>query len=255
MKLSTLAAHLGATLQGDPDVEITSAAGLEEAQPGQLAFVANPKYIPHARTTHASAVLVEPKFEQITAATLRIDNPYLAFARALELLYEAAGLCTWNPSHRRHRSHRKDRSRRPYRRLRGGWRSRGHWRKRHAVAPRGDLSPRAYWQPLFCARPRRGPRELPRRRPRHSAERRHHRLGWLRLRPPRETRTRPGRLVQNSPDRPSGSRRSRRDPGQLHHRPRHCRRDSHRRRRKDRQPRPGWPCGAPLDRTRCSAPR
>jgi UDP-3-O-[3-hydroxymyristoyl] glucosamine N-acyltransferase len=89
MKLSALAAHLGATLQGDPDVEITSAAGLEEAQPGQLAFVANPKYIPHARTTQASAVLVEPAFEQITAATLRIDNPYLAFARALELLYEA----------------------------------------------------------------------------------------------------------------------------------------------------------------------
>jgi UDP-3-O-[3-hydroxymyristoyl] glucosamine N-acyltransferase len=89
MKLSTLAAHLGATLYGDPDVEITSAAGLEEARKGQLAFVANPKYIPLARTTQASAVLVEPAFEQISAATLRIANPYLAFARALELLYEA----------------------------------------------------------------------------------------------------------------------------------------------------------------------
>jgi UDP-3-O-[3-hydroxymyristoyl] glucosamine N-acyltransferase len=88
MKLSDLAAHLGATLQGDPDVKITSAAGLEDARPGQLTFVANPKYIPLARTTHASAVLVEPAFEQIAAATLRIANPYLAFARALELLYE-----------------------------------------------------------------------------------------------------------------------------------------------------------------------
>ena len=89
MKLVDLAARLGATLHGDPDVEITSAAGLEEAQPGQIAFVANPRYTPLARTTHASAVLVEPAFEQIAAATLRIDNPYLAFARALELLYEA----------------------------------------------------------------------------------------------------------------------------------------------------------------------
>jgi UDP-3-O-[3-hydroxymyristoyl] glucosamine N-acyltransferase len=89
MKLSTLAAHLGATLHGDPDAEITSAAGLEEAQPGQLAFVANPKYTPLARTTQASAVLVEPAFETISAATLRIANPYLAFARALELLYDA----------------------------------------------------------------------------------------------------------------------------------------------------------------------
>jgi len=87
MKLSLLAEHLGATLQGDPDVEITSAAGLEDAGPGQLTFVANPRYVPLARTTRASAVLVDTAFETISAATLRIANPYLAFARALELLY------------------------------------------------------------------------------------------------------------------------------------------------------------------------
>jgi UDP-3-O-[3-hydroxymyristoyl] glucosamine N-acyltransferase len=87
MKLSILAERLGATLQGNPDVEITSAAGLEDAGPGQLTFVANPKYVPLARTTHASAVLVDPAFEAISAATLRIANPYLAFAHALELLY------------------------------------------------------------------------------------------------------------------------------------------------------------------------
>ena len=88
MKLSALAEQLGATLDGDPDVDISSAAGLEDAGPGQLTFVANPKYVPLARTTQASAVLVEPAFEPISAATLRIANPYLAFARALELLYK-----------------------------------------------------------------------------------------------------------------------------------------------------------------------
>ena len=88
MKLSALAEQLGATLHGDPDLEITSAAGLQEAGPGQLTFVANPKYVPLARTTRASAVLVEPAFEQISAATLRIANPYLSFARALALLYK-----------------------------------------------------------------------------------------------------------------------------------------------------------------------
>ena len=87
MKLAELAAHLGATLHGDPDAEVTSAAGLEDAGPGQLTFVANPKYTPLARTTRATVVLVEPAFEQIAAATLRIANPYLAFAHALELLY------------------------------------------------------------------------------------------------------------------------------------------------------------------------
>jgi UDP-3-O-[3-hydroxymyristoyl] glucosamine N-acyltransferase len=89
MKLSDLATHLGATLHGDPDAEVTSAAGLEEARPGQLTFVANPKYTPLARTTQATAVLVEPTFGEIAAATLRIGNPYLAFAHALELLYQA----------------------------------------------------------------------------------------------------------------------------------------------------------------------
>jgi UDP-3-O-[3-hydroxymyristoyl] glucosamine N-acyltransferase len=88
MKLSTLAGHLGATLHGDPEAEVTSAAGLELAGPGQITFVANPKYTPLARTTQATAVLVDPAFEPIATATLRIANPYLAFARALELLYE-----------------------------------------------------------------------------------------------------------------------------------------------------------------------
>jgi UDP-3-O-[3-hydroxymyristoyl] glucosamine N-acyltransferase len=89
MKLADLAAALGASLHGDPDAEVTSAAGLEEARQGQITFLANPKYTRLARTTQATAVLVEPAFETIPAATLRIPNPYLAFARALELLYEA----------------------------------------------------------------------------------------------------------------------------------------------------------------------
>ncbi len=88
MKLAALAAHLGATLDGDPDAEVTSAAGLAEAEPGQLAFVSNPRYIVLARTTRATAVVVEPAFEPIAAATLRVANPYLAFARALELFYQ-----------------------------------------------------------------------------------------------------------------------------------------------------------------------
>ncbi|MGD0797488.1 MAG: UDP-3-O-(3-hydroxymyristoyl)glucosamine N-acyltransferase [Acidobacteriaceae bacterium] len=88
MKLAALAAHLGATLDGDPEAEVTSAAGLENAVPGQLTFVANPRYTPLARTTRATAVLVEPAFEPIATATLRLANPYLAFARALELLYQ-----------------------------------------------------------------------------------------------------------------------------------------------------------------------
>ena len=87
MKLAALAAHLGATLHGDPDAEVTSAAGLEDAGPGQITFLSNPKYVRFARTTKATAVIVDPAFEEIAAATLRIGNPYLAFARALEVFH------------------------------------------------------------------------------------------------------------------------------------------------------------------------
>ena len=88
MLLSALAEVLGATLEGDGAIEITGGAGIKEALPGQVTFVSNPKYVPLARTTRASAVLVEPSFEALSTPTLRIANPYLAFARALELFYQ-----------------------------------------------------------------------------------------------------------------------------------------------------------------------
>ena len=89
MKLSALAATLGATLAGDPELEITGIAGIESAQPGQITFVSNKKYALLARTTQASAILVEPDFPEVTAATLRLANPYHAFARTIELFYSS----------------------------------------------------------------------------------------------------------------------------------------------------------------------
>ena len=87
MKLRDLATHLGATLEGNGDAEITGLAGIEDAAAGQLTFVANPRYAGLARTTAASAVLVVPEFPQIAAATLRRRNPYLAWAEAIALFY------------------------------------------------------------------------------------------------------------------------------------------------------------------------
>jgi UDP-3-O-[3-hydroxymyristoyl] glucosamine N-acyltransferase len=89
LTLADLAARLGAELQGDADLLITGVAGIEEAGAGDVTFVANPKYAPLARTTKAAAVLVEPSFADLPVATLRIANPYLAFARALEIFYPA----------------------------------------------------------------------------------------------------------------------------------------------------------------------
>lgn len=88
MKLGELATKLGAELRGDPEREITGVKGIEEAGPSEITFVANPRYAGLARTTKAAAVLVEPEFAEIPTATLRIKNPYFAFARALGFFYQ-----------------------------------------------------------------------------------------------------------------------------------------------------------------------
>ena len=88
MKLAEIASALSATLEnGNPEVEITGVAGIEEAGPGQITFVANPKYAAAAKTTAAAAVIVAEDFPAISAGMLRSKNPYLAFARAISLFY------------------------------------------------------------------------------------------------------------------------------------------------------------------------
>ena len=94
MKLQELAQKLGCRLEGNPGIEITGVAGIEHAGAGQVTFLANRRYTPQLRTTKASAVLLEEgvKLERESGlaplAALRNANPYLAFARAIELFYE-----------------------------------------------------------------------------------------------------------------------------------------------------------------------
>jgi UDP-3-O-[3-hydroxymyristoyl] glucosamine N-acyltransferase len=87
MRLRELAGMLGAELHGDGEVEITGIAGIERAGPGEVTFVSNKKYAGLAKTTKASAVLVEPGFPDIPAATLRVGDPYLAYAKTIEMFY------------------------------------------------------------------------------------------------------------------------------------------------------------------------
>jgi UDP-3-O-[3-hydroxymyristoyl] glucosamine N-acyltransferase len=88
MKLGELATRLGAELRGDADIEVTGVKGIDDAGPAEITFVANPRYAGLAKTTKAAAVVVEPEFPEISAATLRIKNPYHAFSRALGMFYQ-----------------------------------------------------------------------------------------------------------------------------------------------------------------------
>jgi UDP-3-O-[3-hydroxymyristoyl] glucosamine N-acyltransferase len=90
MKLSEIESALDATLEnGNPETEITGVAGIEEAAAGQITFVANSKYAAAAKTTSASAVIVSQDFPAIPTGMLRSKNPYLAFARAINLFCKA----------------------------------------------------------------------------------------------------------------------------------------------------------------------
>lgn len=88
MKLSAIASALDLRLEnGSGETEIAGLNGIEQAGPGDLTFVSNPKYAVAARTTKASAVIVSEDFPAIPAAMLRAKNPYLSFAYALELFH------------------------------------------------------------------------------------------------------------------------------------------------------------------------
>ncbi|MBA2339338.1 MAG: UDP-3-O-(3-hydroxymyristoyl)glucosamine N-acyltransferase [Pyrinomonadaceae bacterium] len=93
MKLGELARQTSAHVEGDADLEITGAAGLETAAPGHVTFLANPRYTPRTETTRASAIYVSEKAEiKADIALLRTADPYLAYTRALRLFHPESSL-------------------------------------------------------------------------------------------------------------------------------------------------------------------
>ncbi|MDE3155931.1 MAG: UDP-3-O-(3-hydroxymyristoyl)glucosamine N-acyltransferase [Acidobacteriota bacterium] len=85
MKLRDIAEQLACRLDGDGEVDIQRVAGIEQAGPGDLTFVANPKYAAALQHTRASAVIVGEQAPAAPCPLLRTPHPYLTFARALQL--------------------------------------------------------------------------------------------------------------------------------------------------------------------------
>jgi UDP-3-O-[3-hydroxymyristoyl] glucosamine N-acyltransferase len=92
MKLSELASLTAARVDGNhADVEISGAAGLDDARAGDVSFLANPRYTPKVNTTLASAIyLSDDALIDREIAVLRAKNPYLAYTRALRLFHPDA---------------------------------------------------------------------------------------------------------------------------------------------------------------------
>ena len=86
MTLGELARRLDCPVEGDAAIEIRRVARIEEAGPGDLTFLANPKYASKLATTKASAVIMNGEAVAAPCAVIRSASPYLTFARAAQVL-------------------------------------------------------------------------------------------------------------------------------------------------------------------------
>lgn len=87
--LSVLAEKLNAELTGDAACGVSAVASLEKAGPGQLSFLSNSKFRSYLAESRASAVLIKAEdlpFVAPGVSTLVVADPYVAFAKAAQLL-------------------------------------------------------------------------------------------------------------------------------------------------------------------------
>jgi UDP-3-O-[3-hydroxymyristoyl] glucosamine N-acyltransferase len=88
MKLEEIAKQLCCRTIGDPEIEITGLATIENAQAGQLTFLSNKKYSRFVAQTQASAIITDDEANLLNGQSGLISpNPYLTFAEALSLFH------------------------------------------------------------------------------------------------------------------------------------------------------------------------
>lgn len=92
MRLAEVANRLSCKLEGDGSIDILGVATLESAREGYLSFLTNSKYQSEAKRTRASALLVGNDCPPMSLALLRHDNPYLAFAKAVEIFFTSTSV-------------------------------------------------------------------------------------------------------------------------------------------------------------------
>jgi UDP-3-O-[3-hydroxymyristoyl] glucosamine N-acyltransferase len=87
MNAAQIAELIHGKIEGDAAVSVSSFGKIENAQKGQLAFLANPKYEEHLYTTHASVIIINDAQEikqKLNGTTLiRVPDAYSAFATIL----------------------------------------------------------------------------------------------------------------------------------------------------------------------------
>ncbi len=85
--ISELASALDATLVGDGERTVSGVRALDQAGAEHLSFLHNPRYVEQARSSAAGVILVADAATLPGRTLLVTDQPYLALARALEILH------------------------------------------------------------------------------------------------------------------------------------------------------------------------
>jgi UDP-3-O-[3-hydroxymyristoyl] glucosamine N-acyltransferase len=81
-----IAALINGKIEGNANASVNSFGKIEEAQVGQLAFLANPKYEEYLYSTKASVIIINNALElkqEVTATLIRVPDAYTAFATLL----------------------------------------------------------------------------------------------------------------------------------------------------------------------------
>ena len=87
LTVKQIATLLEGEVDGNDSLKISSLSKIEEGKPGDISFLANPKYEPFLYTTQASAVIVNQSFKPqkpVSSALIFVENSYSAFTRLLE---------------------------------------------------------------------------------------------------------------------------------------------------------------------------
>lgn len=88
-KAGQIAELVKGKLIGNPDTTVKAFSKIEEAVPGDITFLANPKYTHHIYMTKASVVLVKNDFEPtepVDATLIKVEDPYATLSNLLEMV-------------------------------------------------------------------------------------------------------------------------------------------------------------------------
>ena len=86
-KAREIAEILGGTVDGNPEVTVTTFARIESGKPGAICFFANPKYEHYVYECKADIIIVNKTFEPkepVSATMVRVDDSYAAVAALLD---------------------------------------------------------------------------------------------------------------------------------------------------------------------------